>query len=85
MQVHAFENNGYRILLDVCSGSVHVVDGIIYDAVVFVNGLLGSEEEKQKITELTPGGRFRMIFPEERWSMPKIARIVSVLPLPTSP
>ncbi len=65
MQVHAFENNGYRILLDVCSGSVHVVDGIVYDAVVFVNGLLGSEEEKQKITELTPGGRFRMIFPEE--------------------
>ncbi|MBE5997779.1 MAG: thioether cross-link-forming SCIFF peptide maturase [Lachnospiraceae bacterium] len=66
MQVHAFENNGYRILLDVSSGSVHVVDEIVYDAVTYINGLLASEEERAKITSLTPGGRFRLEFPSEQ-------------------
>lgn len=31
--VHQFKNNGYNIVLDVCSGSVHVVDDLIYDMV----------------------------------------------------
>ena len=29
-QVHQFQNNGYNIVLDVCSGSVHVVDDLVY-------------------------------------------------------
>jgi len=29
-QVHQFRNNGYNIVLDVCSGSVHVVDDLVY-------------------------------------------------------
>ena len=66
MQVHAFENNGYRILLDVSSGSVHVVDEIVYDAVLFINTLLSSGEEKETVTALTPGGRYRLIFSSER-------------------
>ena len=53
MQVHAYENNGYRILLDVSSGSVHVVDGIVYEIVVYVNSLLKIEEEFAAITEKT--------------------------------
>ncbi len=31
--VHQFKNNGYNIVLDVCSGSVHVVDDLIYDII----------------------------------------------------
>ena len=31
--VHQFENNGYRIVLDVASGAVHVVDEVMYDAI----------------------------------------------------
>ncbi len=31
--IHAFENNGYKIVLDVNSGSVHVVDSIVYDLI----------------------------------------------------
>lgn len=29
--VHQYKNNGYNIVLDVCSGSVHIVDDICYD------------------------------------------------------
>lgn len=33
--VHQYKNNGYNILLDVNSGSVHVVDDLIYDMVPY--------------------------------------------------
>ena len=29
--IHRYKNNGYNIVLDVNSGSVHVVDDIVYD------------------------------------------------------
>lgn len=29
--IHQYQNNGYNIVLDVCSGSVHVVDQVVYD------------------------------------------------------
>ena len=32
-QVHLFKNNGYNLVLDVCSGSVHVVDDLVYDLI----------------------------------------------------
>ena len=31
--IHAYKNNGYNIVLDVNSGSVHVVDDVVFDAV----------------------------------------------------
>lgn len=31
--VHQYKNNGYNIVLDVCSGSVHVVDDLVYDMI----------------------------------------------------
>ena len=31
--VHAYKNNGYDIVLDVNSGSVHVVDDIVFDLI----------------------------------------------------
>ena len=33
MMVHQYKNNGYNIVLDVNSGSVHVVDEIVYDMI----------------------------------------------------
>ncbi len=48
--VHQFKNNGYSILLDVNSGSVHAVDDIVYDMVpLFENMEL--EEIKVKLEE----------------------------------
>ena len=31
--IHQYKNNGYDIVMDVNSGSVHVVDDLIYDMV----------------------------------------------------
>ena len=31
--IHQYKNNGYNIVLDVCSGSVHVVDDLVYDVI----------------------------------------------------
>ena len=31
--VHQYKNNGYNIVLDVNSGSVHVVDDLVYDMI----------------------------------------------------
>lgn len=36
--VHQFKNNGYNIVLDVCSGSVHVVDDLVYDIISIFEG-----------------------------------------------
>lgn len=31
--VHQYKNNGYNIVMDVCSGAVHIVDDIMYDVI----------------------------------------------------
>ena len=31
--VHQYKNNGYNIVMDVCSGAVHVVDDVTYDVI----------------------------------------------------
>ncbi|MGN1266634.1 MAG: thioether cross-link-forming SCIFF peptide maturase [Dorea sp.] len=35
--VHQYQNNGYNIVMDVCSGSVHVVDDLFYDVIAVLN------------------------------------------------
>ncbi len=36
--IHQYRNNGYNIVLDVCSGSVHVVDDVCYDVIALFEG-----------------------------------------------
>lgn len=36
--VHQYKNNGYNIVLDVNSGSVHVVDELVYDMIALYEG-----------------------------------------------
>ena len=31
--IHQYKNNGFNIVLDVNSGSVHVVDDVVYDVI----------------------------------------------------
>ena len=48
--VHQYKNNGYNIVLDVCSGSVHVVDDLVYD---IIEGYPDSSREEltEKLSE----------------------------------
>ena len=45
--IHQYKNNGYNIVLDVNSGSVHVVDDLVYDALACIveNGLENAPQE----------------------------------------
>ena len=47
--VHQYKNNGYNIVLDVCSGSVHVVDDLVYDVIA-----LYEELNREEIAEKLP-------------------------------
>ena len=46
--VHRYKNNGYNIVLDVCSGSVHSVDELVYDII----GLYEEKSREEIIDEL---------------------------------
>lgn len=48
--VHQYKNNGYNMVLDVNSGSVHVVDDIVYDMIPYVEEAL--QEQKTDLTEI---------------------------------
>lgn len=43
--IHQYKNNGYNIVLDVNSGSVHVVDDIVYDVISVVEQELAVKED----------------------------------------
>ena len=44
--IHQYKSNGYNIVLDINSGSVHVVDDVVYDVVP-----LFEENGKQEIID----------------------------------
>ena len=47
--IHQYKSNGYNIVLDVCSGSVHVVDELVYDMIA----LYESKTKDEIITAIT--------------------------------
>ena len=48
--IHQYKNNGYNIVMDVNSGSVHVVDDLVYDMIAFVEPLVeGGMKEPEAI------------------------------------
>ena len=48
--IHQYKNNGYNIVMDVCSGAIHVVDDITYDVIA------AYEENNNKNRETTLEG-----------------------------
>lgn len=61
--IHQYKNNGFNIVMDVNSGSVHVVDPVVYDAIEILEELAGdmadarplSESEKAAVREKLSG------------------------------
>ena len=49
--IHQYINNGYYIILDVNSGSVHVADKLIYDAVALTEPLIGELEKPMELSK----------------------------------
>ena len=44
--IHRYVNNGYNIVLDVNSGSVHVVDEVTYDVIPLFEEIKAKSEEE---------------------------------------
>lgn len=56
---HQYKNNGFNIVLDVNSGSVHVVDDVVYDVIAcMVENHMEEEEKETAIQKLLETGRF---------------------------
>ena len=49
--IHQYKLNGYCIVLDVCSGSVHAVDEVAYDAIALIDSGAGEAEVKKALSE----------------------------------
>lgn len=49
--VHRYINNDYHIVLDVNSGSVHVVDALVYDAIGLLEDKLSRQETEKRLRE----------------------------------
>lgn len=47
--IHQYKNNGYNIVLDVNSGSVHVVDELVYDIIPLVEEEISAGTEESRI------------------------------------
>ncbi len=45
--IHQYKLNGLNIVLDVCSGSVHVTDGVAYEAIALLDSGLSEQEAKE--------------------------------------
>ena len=77
MMVHQYKNNGYNIVLDVNSGSVHVVDEIVYDMIPMyegsgleeitaeLNGRYKEEDIKEAYEEITELKEAGSLFTED--------------------
>ena len=53
--IHQYQNGGYNIVMDVCSGSVHVVDDLVYDLIA-----LYEKHTKEEVLDQLAGA-----YPEE--------------------
>ena len=58
--VHQYQLNGYNIVLDTCSGSVHVVDEVAYDIIALypdhsadeiVSAMMAKYGSREDVTE----------------------------------
>ena len=58
--IHQYKNNGYNIVLDVNSGSVHVVDDVAYDVISMYE-----EKGKEEITKIICNKYFHKGITEE--------------------
>ena len=55
--IHQYKNNGYNIVLDVCSGSVHVVDDLTYEVI----GLYENHTKDEIIAKLSAYDRDEIV------------------------
>lgn len=64
--LHRFSLNGYNIVLDVCSGTVHVLDDLSYDLSAYADENMRDEVPEKALTELS--GKYSESDMREAWA-----------------
>ena len=49
--IHQYENNGFQIVLDINSGSVHVVDEVMYRAIPLLEAVCTGEKTDEMLQQ----------------------------------
>jgi uncharacterized protein len=57
--IHQYKNNGYNIVLDVNSGSVHVVDELVYDVIALLEEGRTEAQVQEALAERYPAEEIR--------------------------
>ncbi len=77
--IHQYKNNGYNIVMDIASGSVHVVDDVVYDAIAMyedhtkeeimaaLTPVYGAEEIEEALNEIQELIDQEMLFTEDEY------------------
>ena len=80
--IHQYKLGGYNIVLDICSGSVHVVDEVAYDIIA-----LFESESREAILAQMDGAAVPVQVPSETTSLPPDASTMdpSAIPSPDDP
>nr|WP_269141873.1 thioether cross-link-forming SCIFF peptide maturase [Lientehia hominis] len=75
--IHQYKSNGYNIVMDVCSGAVHVVDDVVYDAIavyekenpeaaaVKLRGKYPEEDIREALSEIKELSEEGLLFTED--------------------
>ena len=63
--IHQYKNNGYNIVLDVNSGSIHVVDDCVYDAIPLVEKIVEKNLSKEEMLAEAIEACKELPYPEE--------------------
>ena len=63
--IHQYKNNGYHIVMDVNSGAVHVVDGIVYDMISLIEPLVEGDIRDADLIKAAVLNCVNLPFPEE--------------------
>lgn len=66
--IHQYKNNGYNIVLDVNSGSVHVVDDVVYDMIPLVEPLYKENKDVSLEEVLEAAASLKQSYTEEALS-----------------
>ena len=62
--IHQYKNNGYNIVLDVHSGSVHIVDDLVYDMIALIDRDMPEEEVFSSLKDSYDGKDIREAWEE---------------------
>ena len=49
--LHQYRSNGYNIVMDVNSGSIHVVDDVVYDLIELLDSVKGEKNIRNAVSE----------------------------------